>query len=133
MILATALAAACLFPMEGAPLPSGNTLIYVDAASGLETYLPAALQNKHVAASVTTDRSKADFAVESGARLVDLKSGDVIFAQAVDAKSSKRTLQNTANACVRRLTEAVGTYRRVPKAQEGWFKSLVAKDPAFTF
>jgi hypothetical protein len=54
LILATLLAAGSIHLEVATTIPS-NPRIYVDAASGLDVYLTAALEKKHVPLSVTTD------------------------------------------------------------------------------
>ncbi len=129
LILAGILAASSI-PPDGAAIVRSNARIYVDAASGLDIYLTAALEKKHVPLSVTTDKSKADYELEaaSGVRLIDLKNGDVVFAWAGDKKSALHGRQ-TAEACAKRL--AAGLNSSHPSERHRYPGS--SKDPALDF
>jgi hypothetical protein len=136
IILLAGLAAACLFQAQGAPSISSNTRIYIDAGSGLNAYLPVALEKKHVPARITTDKASADYAVESSGRLVDLKSGNVLLARPADAKSDRRALQNSADACAKRLAAVLTLRPEKRKSLKTAAKDLQiwpSKDPALNF
>jgi len=110
---------------EGAMIIPPDARIYVDADSGFDIYLTAALEKRHLPLTVTTDKSKADYAVETGIRLVDLRSGEVVLAWPVEGKGALHS-QRTAEALAKRL--AGGT------ARAARFKaSLLSKNPALDF
>jgi hypothetical protein len=129
LILAGLLAAGSIHAEAATTIPS-NARIYVDAASGLDIYLTAALEKKHVPLSVTTDKSKADYELEAvtGVRLVNLKSGDVVFAWPVDKKSALHGRQ-TAETCAKRLAASV----HASHSSEKHRYPGSSKDPAFDF
>jgi hypothetical protein len=136
IILFAGFAAACLFQAEAAPSIPADTRIYVEAESGLGSYLPAALKKEQVPALVTTDKARADFAVESGSRLIDLKNGDVIFSKAIEGEASRQVLQHTAEACARHLAGILkppSNHRNLLKTTRKELHSLIAKDPALDF
>jgi hypothetical protein len=129
LILAGLLAAGSIHA-EGATIVRSNTRIYVDAASGLDIYLTAALEKKHVPLSVTTDKSKADYELEAATdvRLIDLKNGDVVFAWAGEKKPALHGRQ-TAEACAKRLAASVHSSH--PSERRRYTGS--SKDPALDF
>src|SRR5579863_4168904 len=108
-ILAGLLAAGSIHADAAAVIPS-NARIYVDASSGLDVYLTAALEKKHVPLSVTTDKSKADYELEAvtGVRLVNLKNGDLVFALPAEKKPAHHGRQ-TAEACAKHLAASLRT------------------------
>jgi hypothetical protein len=77
------------------------------------------MEKQHVPLTVTADKSKAEFSLEgfsvrdarpddeASVRLVDLKSGDVVFTWSVEKKSTAHSLQNAAEACVKQVRAAV--------------------------
>ncbi|MBV9081128.1 MAG: hypothetical protein JOZ62_00515 [Acidobacteriaceae bacterium] len=111
-------------------VPSGSK-IYIEAADGFDTYLTAAFQKKHVALVVVTDKAKADYELsgvsdhqkagwakiaftgqihsdeQASVRLVDIKTGEVVFAYAVNKKNSMHGRQTAAEACAKHLKEVV--------------------------
>lgn len=118
------LAIAGLLFAVGSPkrIPAGAK-IFVSANSGFDVYLAAALQKKNVPVSVVAGREVADYElyavssqhdvgrakvvflgeagpeVDASVELVDLKTGEVVFAYAVHKKSASRGLQSPAEAC----------------------------------
>jgi hypothetical protein len=107
-----------------------NTKIYVEAASGFDTYLAAEIQSRHVPLTITTTRAGADYELQaiSGAsripgidwlnmwtrgygkaeiRVVDLRTGAVAFTADFDRNRSLHTWQTAAKACAARLESAV--------------------------
>jgi TolB-like protein len=110
-------------------IPPGSK-IYVDAEKGFDAYLTAALGKKKVPVSVVTDKEKADYVLEGLAtheekgwaskiflghrdtseatiKLIDIKSGDVVYAYAVHKKNSVHANQSTAEACAKHMKEAI--------------------------
>jgi len=129
-LLGAILVATGVFAGEaGKTIPAGST-IYVDAADGFDVYMAAAIQKKKVPVSVVTDREKADYVLEALAhheekgwaskiflghrdstdatvRLINIKTGDVVWAYAVHKKNSFRANQSTAEACAKHLKKVV--------------------------
>jgi hypothetical protein len=109
---------------EGAAVIPSDAQIFIDAGSGFDVYLTAALEKRHVPLTVTTDKSKADYAVEEGIRLVDLRNGEVILAWPVDGKETYS--RRTAEALAKRLADSVPrSARHKPSAR--------SKDPVWDF
>jgi hypothetical protein len=114
--------------------------IYIDAGSGFDVYLTTALEKRHVPLTVTTDESKADYAIEGispsdkertsdegGARLVDLRNGEVVLSWPVERK---RALYN------KRTAEALATLLEssVPPVFLRYKHSILfSKNPALDF
>lgn len=92
---------------EGSPVIPSNARIYVEADGGFDISFTAALEKRHVPLIVTMDKSTADYALESSVRLVELKSGNVVFACALDTKST-HSRQSSADACAKRLGTLIG-------------------------
>jgi len=90
---------------EGAVVIPLDARIYIDPGSSFDTWLTAALEKRHVPLTVTTDKSKADYAVEEGIRLVDLRNGEVILAWPVEGKEAHS--RRTAEALAKRLADSV--------------------------
>lgn len=129
-VFAALLVAFCAFAGEaGKTIPAGSK-IYVDAAEGFDVYMAAAIQKKKVPVSVVTDKEKAHYVMEARAqheekgwaskiflnhrdstdatvRLVDVKTGEVVWAYSVHKKNSARANQSTAEACAKHLKEVV--------------------------
>ena len=105
--------------------------IYVDAQDGFDTYLTAALEKKHVPVTVVENKEKADYVLsgvsdhqkpgwaktlalgqvhsddQASVKLVDVKSGEVVFAYAVNKKNTLHGRQTVAEACAKHLKEAM--------------------------
>lgn len=110
-------------------IPAGSK-VFVDAEKGFDTYLAAALQKKNVPVTVVADKDKADYVLtgssmhedknwaskiflghrdttEATVKLIDLKSGEIVWAYAVHKKNSVRGNQSTAEACAKHMKDAV--------------------------
>jgi hypothetical protein len=123
-----------------------NLKIYVDAATGFDTYLSEAAARNHVAITLTTQKNDADFefdAVSGGQtlpasnwsllwtpghgrawlRLVNLSDSGLVFACAVDRVSGPgHGLQTAAESCAKRLRAEV---RRSAQPSAGGLKSFL--------
>jgi hypothetical protein len=147
-ILVGLLAAGAVNGHSGTVIPS-NARIYIDADGGFNIFLTAALEKKHVPLTVTTDKSKADFALqgysergaksddEASVRLVDLKSADVVFAWSVDKRETVHGLQTAADECAKHLRAAM---QKKPQIADNGIKAAAkklqvwpSKDPALNF
>ncbi len=97
---------------EANPVPAGSK-IYLKAANGFDTQLSTALRKDKVPVVLVTEKSNADFELSGFAdrdaklTLLNLKTGAVVFAVAVNKKGAKHGPQGMAEACARRLQEAV--------------------------
>ena len=63
--LAGGVLTACVLASMGSAQTSARPTIYIDADSGFQTALTAAMIKKHVPATVTTDKAKADYILRS--------------------------------------------------------------------
>jgi len=105
--------------------------IYIEAADGFDTYLAAALEKKKVPLTIVDTKDKADYDLsgvsdhqrpgwakvalmgqihsddQASVKLVDLKSGEVVFAYAVNKKNTLHGRQTAAEACAKHLKEAM--------------------------
>lgn len=105
--------------------------IYIEAADGFDTYLAAALEKKKVPLSIVTARDKADYELsgvsdhqkpgwakvafmgqihsddQASVKLVDIKSGEVVFAYSVNKKNTLHGKQTAAEACAKHLKQAM--------------------------
>lgn len=115
---------------ERRTVPAGSK-IYVEASDGFDNYLTAALQKKKVPVTVTTTKSSADYELDgvsdhqkpgwaktvflgqihsddqASVKLVNLKSGDVVFSYAVNKKNTLHGRQTAAEACAKHLKDIV--------------------------
>jgi hypothetical protein len=125
-----------------------NPKIYVDPATGFDAYLSQAAARNHVAITLTTQKSDADFefdAVSGGEtvpgskwsilwlpgkgkawiRLVDLSDSGLVFTCAVD-----RGLQIAAESCAKRLRVV---FKRSGNPSGGWLKPFLFDGPEFNY
>jgi hypothetical protein len=110
---------------------SPGSKIYIEAEDGFDTYLAAALEKKHVPLTIVAVKEKADYELsgvsdhqkagwakialmgqihsddQASVKLVDLKSGEVVFAYAVNKKNTLHGRQTAAEACAKHLKEAM--------------------------
>lgn len=111
-------------------MPAGSR-VYVEAADGFDIYLAAALQKKKVPVVLVEDKNKADYELsgvsdhqkagwakvvfmgqihsdeQASVKLVNIKSGEVVFAYAVNKKNSLHGRQTAAEACAKHMKEAM--------------------------
>jgi hypothetical protein len=106
--------------------------IYVDPMDGgFDTFLVAAIVKKQVPVTVVTDKTKADYEISgiaesdkagwakmlfmgseqstemASVKIVELKSGDVVFGYAVHKGNSYRGKQSAAEACAKHLKNKI--------------------------
>jgi hypothetical protein len=111
---------------EDTRIPPGSR-IYIAPIEGFEIYLVAGLQKKEVPLIVVTDRGKADFEMsgvsasekagwakmlfrgsdssreQASVKIVNLKTGTVVWAYAVNKGNSARGKQSAAESCAKHL------------------------------
>lgn len=128
-LLIGTLALACA-ASAGPSVPAGSR-IYIEAGDGFDTYLTAALQKKKVPVVVVVDKDKAEYELsgvsdhqkagwakvvfmgqihsdeQASVKLVNIKTGEVVFAYAVNKKNSMHGRQTAAEACAKHMMEAV--------------------------
>jgi hypothetical protein len=125
------LSLSCLaFGSDAKTVPAGSK-VFVEASDGFDIYLAAALQKKKVPVVVVNEKEKADYELQgvsdhqkagwakvvfmgqihsdeqASVKLVDLKSGDIVFAYAVNKKNSMHGRQTAAEACAKHMKDAV--------------------------
>jgi hypothetical protein len=108
---------------------AANSRIFVAADDGFGIYLTAALEKKQVPLTVTVDKAKADYELDgvsehdtarkstffrsrhsdddASVQLVDIRTGDVVFAYSVDKKSTLHGRQTVAESVAKHLREMV--------------------------
>jgi hypothetical protein len=127
-----------------------NAKIYVDAATGFDTYLAAAIKSQHVPLAITTEKNAADYELEalSGARripssswsvlwghgdaqavirLIDIRTSEIVFVYALETSKLLHDERITAEACARQLK--FGMNPAVNPSRE----RVKSKDPALNF
>jgi hypothetical protein len=115
---------------RSATLILADSRIYIDPSGGFELYLSAAIEKRHLHVTLTNNRATADYAIEGGlrqaaenaVRVVDLRTGDVVFVWSDEGKPASP--QQNAEACARKLARNV----QLPAKQKS-----VAKDPVWEF
>ena len=125
-VFAAALVHVSVVNAANATLIPMDARIFVEPGTGFDVYLTAALEKRHVPLTVTTEKSKADYAIESesGIRLVNLRNGDVVFAWPMEGKAAEN--RRDAEACARTLAHSV----QAPSDRKPSHRS---KDPVWDF
>ena len=112
-------------------IPRGARFFIRPIDGGYDIYLTAAMQQKQVPIVIVTDKAKADFelsgvtesdkagwakilfwgntnsAEQASIKVVDLKTGTVVFGYNVNKSSSFRGKQSSAEACAKHLKEKI--------------------------
>lgn len=123
--------AADLSQDANARIPAGARVFIGSIEGGYDIYLAAAMHKKEVPILMTTDRSKADFelsgvtqsekagwakivfwgntnsAEQASVKMVNLKTGTVVWGYNVNKGSSARGKQSSAEACAKHLKEKI--------------------------
>jgi hypothetical protein len=123
--------ASTYFNPKAKPIPAGSKIFVAPIAGGYENFIAAGILKKKVPVVLVTDRSKADYEVsgvsqsekanwakmlfaksaasgeEASIQVVDLKSGEVVFAYSVHKANSARGKQSTGEACAKHLKEKI--------------------------
>jgi hypothetical protein len=116
---------------SGKAIPVGARIFIGPLDDGFDVYLKNALQAKKVPVSITETRDAAQYEIKGHAdtekagaakkvimmnwhsneqasiQLVDLASGEVVYAYSVAKKSSAHGKQSTAEACAKHLKEKI--------------------------
>ena len=118
-----------------APLVPQQARVFVDEAGGFDVYLTAAIERQHIQVTVTTDKARAQYEIgstrdgkEAGVKLVDLKSGNVIFAYSLERKNTKAAADEFARR-LGTIMQPRSSARKNLVKRMGW----LADDPAFEF
>lgn len=112
-------------------LPSGARLYIASMPNGFETYVAAGLEKKKVPVMVVTDRDSADFELSgvsdtdkanwakmiflksqqtneaASVKIVNLKTGNVVFAYSVNKTNSVRGKQSAGEAVAKHINEKI--------------------------
>lgn len=112
-------------------LPSGARIYIAPISNGFDTYVAAGIQKKHVPLIVVSDRSKADFELTgvsdsdkagwakmlflgsqqtseaASIKVVNLATGNVVFAYSVNKMNSARGKQSAGEAVAKHLKEKI--------------------------
>lgn len=112
-------------------IPKGSRFFIGPIGSGYDIYLAAAIHKKEVPIVIVTDKSKADFelsgvtesekagwaktifmwntstAEQASIKVVNLKTGTVVFGYNVNKGSSARGKQSSSESCAKHLKEKI--------------------------
>jgi hypothetical protein len=112
-------------------IPSGARVYVAPMSNGFDNYVTAGLQKKKVHVVVVADRSKAEFEISGVAetdkagwakmlfmgsqqtsetasvKMVNLKTGNVVFAYSVNKGNSVRGKQSAGEACAKHIREKI--------------------------
>ena len=112
-------------------LPSGAKIYVAPISNGFDTYIVAGIQKKEVPVNITTDRSKADYELTgvsesdragwakmlfmgsqqtnetASIKLVNVKTGNVVFAYSVNKTNSARGKQSAGEAVAKHIREKI--------------------------
>jgi hypothetical protein len=112
-------------------LPSGARIYVAPMPSGFETYVAAGLEKKKVPVVLVTDRDKADFELSgvsdtdkagwakmlflgsqqtneaASIKIVNLKTGNIVFAYSVNKTNSVRGKQSAGEAVAKHINEKI--------------------------
>jgi hypothetical protein len=143
---------ACQSPAQNVVVIPANAKIYVDAATGFDTYLAAALKSENVSLAITNQKDSADYELEamSGARrvpggswsilwgrgdaqsvirLVDIRTSEIVFVFAMSpGKKVVYEQRTTAEACAKQLKRGMSPEVISPAKHQP-----EPKDPALNF
>lgn len=124
-------ASAQLSQDENARIPAGSRVFIGPIEHGYDIYLSAAIHKKEVPIVIVTDKTKADFelsgvtesekagwakvvfwgntssAEQASVKMVNLKSGTVVWGYNVNKGNSARGKQSSAEACAKHLKEKI--------------------------
>jgi hypothetical protein len=112
-------------------LPKGARIFVAPISNGFETYITAGIEKKKVPVVVVADRSKADYELtgvsdsdkagwakmlflgsqstneSASMKIVNLKTGDVVFAYSVNKTNSARGKQSAGEAVAKHINEKI--------------------------
>jgi hypothetical protein len=116
---------------ENARIPAGARVFIGPIEGGYDIYLAAAIHKKAVPVVITTDRTKADFELsgvtesekagwakivfwgntssseQASVKMVNIKTGTVVWGYNVNKSSSARGKQSSAESCAKHLKEKI--------------------------
>jgi hypothetical protein len=112
-------------------IPTGARVYIAPMPNGFDNYIAAGLQQKKVPVVMVADRSKADFEIsgvaetdkagwakmlfmgvqqsneQASVKMVNLKSGTIVFAYSVNKANSVRGKQSAGEACAKHIREKI--------------------------
>jgi len=112
-------------------IPSGARVFIASMPNGFDNYISAGLQQKKVPVVVVVDRSKAEFEITgvsetdkagwakmlflssqnssetASVKMVNLKTGNVVFAYSVHKANSVRGKQSAGEACAKHIKQKI--------------------------
>lgn len=121
------------FNPSAKPIPAGSKIYIAAIPGGFENYIAAGILKKKVPVVLVNDRSKAGYEVsgvsesekanwakmlfvgseasreQASIQVVDLKTGEVVFAYSVHKANSARGKQSAGEACAKHLKEKINT------------------------
>jgi len=121
------------FNPKAKPIPAGSKIFVAPIPGGYENYIAAGILKKKVPVVLVNDRSKADYEIsgvsetetanwakmlflsssasreQASIQVVDLKTGEVVFAYSVHKANSARGKQSSGEACAKHLKEKINT------------------------
>lgn len=121
------------FNPKAKPIPAGSKVYVAPIPGGYENYIAAGILKKKVPVVLVNDASKADYQIsgvsesekaswakilfakssasreQASIQVVDVKSGEVVFAYSVHKANSARGKQSTGEACAKHLKEKINT------------------------
>jgi len=113
------------------PIAKGSRVYVAPMEGGFDTFLVAAIVKKQVPITVVTDETKADYTISgiaesdkagwakmlfmgsqqsrelASVKIVEVKSGDVVYGYAVHKGNSYRGKQSAAEACAKHLKNRI--------------------------
>jgi hypothetical protein len=113
------------------PLPKGARIYVAPISNGFETYITAGIEKKKVPVVIVADRSKADYELTgvsdsdragwakmlflgsqqtneaASIKIVNLRTGDVVFAYSVNKTNSVRGKQSAGEAVAKHINEKI--------------------------
>lgn len=117
--------------ITNATLPKGARMFVAPISNGFETYITAGIEKKKVPVVIVADRSKADYELtgvsdsdkagwakmlflgsqstneSASMKIVNLKTGDVVFAYSVNKTNSARGKQSAGEAVAKHINEKI--------------------------
>ena len=120
------------FNPSAKPIPAGAKIHIAPIPGGFENFIAAGILKKKVPVVLVNDRSKADYEIsgvsesekagwakmlflgsdnsreQASVQVIDIKTGEVVFAYSVHKGNSVRGKQSAGEACAKHLKEKIG-------------------------
>lgn len=119
------------FNPQAKPIPAGSRIYIAPIPGGFENFIAAGIIKKKVPVVLVNDRAKADYEIsgvsesekagwakmlflgsqqsreQASVQVVDLKTGEVVFAYSVHKGNSARGKQSAGEACAKHLKQKI--------------------------